>query len=221
MAIALPAIDTDASSLGTISDRIADELVRPDLRASQIPLSVKDAIKEAAKDRFWFNEVRGLTFTTVPGQDFYDGADLVSLGYLSRIDALWLLMNGQRWNMAPVNAQMIDCWKEGQASLTGEPSYFARYGGGILLWMVPREAWSVTIDGVTEFAPLNFDTDTNAYLIDGEKYIRALAKANLLENVIRDFDQADRQWQVAEREKRNLLIETGNQTATNRRAAFL
>lgn len=221
MAIALPSLTTDSSSLGKMSDRIADELVRPDLRASHIPLAVKDAIKEAATNRFWFNEVRGLTFATVPGQDFYDSTAVPALGYLSRIDALWALINGQRRDLCLANRLDMDCWNDGQMGLTGEPAYYARYGGGILLWMHPREEWAITIDGTTEFPPVNTDNDTNAFFTDGEKYIRALAKANLLENVIRDFDQADRQWQVAEREKRTLLLETNNQTATNRNAGYL
>lgn len=221
MAIALPSLDTGTTSLGDMADRIADELVRPDLRASHIPLAVNDAIKEAATNRFWFNEVRGLTFNTVPGRDFYDNADYFQLAYLSRIDTLWLIINGQRWNMQPTNALAIAEWQQGQTTLTGEPSHYARYGNGIRLWMVPRETWAVYIDGITSFAPLSSDSDTNPYISEGERYIRALAKANLLEGVIRDFEQADRQWQLVEREKRSLLSETANQTATNTRAACL
>lgn len=206
-------------TLGAISDRIADELVRPDLRASHIPLAVNDAIKEAANNRFWFNEVRGLTFDTIAGQDFYPAAG--DIADLSRIDALWLIINGQRRNLELTNALNIDCWKDGQTTLTGEPSWYARYGNGLLFWIAPREVWAVYIDGVTRFAELADDADSNAYLTEGERYIRALAKANLLENVIRDFDQADRQWQVAEREKRTLLSETASRISTNSRAAYL
>lgn len=205
-------------TLGAISDRIADELVRPDLRASHIPLAVNDAIKEAASNRFWFNEVRGLTFSTVAGQDFYTDTYIANL---SKIDVLWLLMNGQRWNMAVTNAHSIECWKEGQTNLTGEPYAYARYANGIYLWMPPREVWAAYYDGVTRFAPLVVDADDNAYLTEGERYIRALAKANILENVVRDFDQADRQWQVAERERRTLSIETANRISTNTLQACL
>ncbi len=195
--------------------------MRPDLRASHIPLAVNDAIKEAAKDRFWFNEVRGLSFSTVPGQIFYSYVDAADLAYLSRIDAIWVIINNQRRNLDPANALEINCWLDGETTLTGEPCSYARYNGGILLWMIPRQIWSVYIDGVTSFDPLSYDTDTNAFIEQGERYIRALAKANLLEGVVRDFDQADRQWQMAEREKRNLLIDSGNKAATNRLAAHL
>lgn len=221
MAIALPAINTASSSLGAISNRIADELVRPDLRASHIPLAVNDAIKEAATSRFWFNEVRGLTFSTVPSQDYYTSADAYFLPELSAIDTLWLVINGQRRNMELTNTLEINCWKDGQTTLTGEPAFYARYGGGIQFWMTPRSIWQVYIDGVTRFSELTSDSDSNIYLTEGERYIRAIAKANLLENVVRDFDQADRQWQVAERERRKLADETNNRTTTHTNRGYL
>lgn len=204
-------------TFGAIKDRIADELVRPDL-ASQIALAVNDAIKEAANNRFWFNEVRGLTFATAVSQDFYTPTNYA---YIGKIDALWLIVNGQRRNMQPVNALTIENWKEGQTTLTGEPAYFARYGAGLLFWMPPSGVWSVFLDGTTRFAPLVADSDTNPYVEEGERYIRALAKANILENVAREFDEADRQWQVSEREKRVLLTATHDRIATNTLAPAL
>lgn len=198
-------------TFGAIKTRIADELMRPDL-ASQIALAVQDAVSEAAGFRFWFNEVRSLTFPTVDGQVFYTNSDIQGL---SRIDSLWIIANGQRRNMQVVDALAIANWLEGQSTLTGEPFAFARQANGILLWMVPNEAYPVFIDGVTKFAPLVNDADTNPYLTDGERFIRALAKAHVLEDVVRDFAQADRQWQVSEREKRLLLEETGGRLASN------
>ena len=50
-------------SFGAIKARIMNELVRPDL-ASEIALAISDAIKEASKERFWFNELRGISFDT-------------------------------------------------------------------------------------------------------------------------------------------------------------
>ncbi len=217
MAITLPSASAGGgSSFGTINNRIADELVRPDLLASHIPLAVNDAIKEAAGNRFWFNEVRSLSFDTVPGQAYYQ-----QLSELTKIDAFWIVINGQRRNMEVANQLDVNCWNEGQDNITGEPAFYSRYGDGVELWMTPREVWRVYVDGVTRFSELVIASDESPYLIEGERYIRALAKANLLENVIRDFGEADRQWQVAEREKRVLLTETSSRISTNRRAPFL
>ncbi|MFA6031817.1 MAG: hypothetical protein WC889_02820 [Myxococcota bacterium] len=204
-------------TFGAIKSRIADELVRPDL-ASQIALAVNDAIGEAANTRFWFNEVRGLTFSTVDGQGFYDSE---AIGQLSRIDALWIISNGQRRNMDLVNSNAIESWLEGQATLTGEPFAYARQANGLLLWMVPNAVYPVYIDGVTRFAALSADADTNPYIEDGERYIRALTKANILEDVVRDFEEADRQWAKADREKGILMAGTSTRLTTNTNMACL
>lgn len=207
-------------TFGAIKTRIADELVRPDL-APQIALAISDAVSEAAKSRFWFNEVRGLTFNMAIGQEFYDATTLASIPYIGRIDAVLIVAQSQRRNLDVVDALSIDNWLEGQQTLTGEPFAYARYGNGLRFWMVPDAVYPVRINGTTRFAPLTADADENPYLTEGERYTRALAKAMLLENVVRNFDEADRQWQVAEREKRLLLAETTGRISTGTNAASL
>lgn len=201
-------------TFGALQDRIADELVRPDL-ASQIALAIQDAVKEAAKTRFWFNEVRGLTFNLVAGQAFYDSATSANIPLISRIDALWIVVNGQRRNLEITNGLNIEDWNEGQATLIGEPNWYARQANGLVFWMPPDAAYPVYIDGTTRFAPLVNASDTNPYLDEGETYIRALAKATVLEDVVRDFDEADRQWTKAEREKQLLVAETASRISTS------
>jgi len=207
-------------TFGDIKNRIADELVRPDL-AAQIALAVSDAIKEAATSRFWFNEVRGLTFNMVQAQAFYGATDFAPIPWLGSIDALWIIVSGQRRNLELRNALDIENWNDGAQSLIGEPFAYARQANGIAFWMPPDQAYPVYIDGTTRFAPLVADSDTNPYLDEGERYVRALAKATVLEDVIRDFDEADRQWTKANREKAVLQSETGGRLTTNTNAAFL
>ena len=209
-------------TFGAIKARIADELVRPDL-TDQIALAVNDAIKEAATYRFWFNEVRGLTFPMVADQSLYDESDLADIAYISRIDVLWITVNGQRRNLELRNNLQVNGWLEGQTDLSGEPAYYARSGNGLQFYMPPNEAYTVTIDGTTRFAELAADEDENPYLTEGEKYIRALAKAQILENVVRgdSLQEADRQWALAERERRILIGETSGRVSVGSNMAFL
>jgi hypothetical protein len=207
-------------TFGAIKSRIADELVRPDL-ASQIALAVQDAIGEAATCRFWFNEVRGLTFTTVAGQDSYGVNDAAFIPLLSKIDTLTLTVQGQQRTMEEANALDVSDWQDGNSSILGEPAFYTRQANGIILWMTPNDAYPVTIAGTTRFVPLAADGDTNPYIEEGERYVRALAKAIVFEDVIRDTDEADRQWARAEREKAKLMQETGNRLATNWLTPFL
>lgn len=99
--------------------------------------------------------------------------------------------------------------------MLGEPAYFARYGNGIVLYMVPNFTFPVIINGTTRFAPLVNDSDSNPYLDEGEQYIRALAKAYLLEDVIRDQAEADRMWTLATKRRNELFEESGGRAATN------
>ena len=85
--------------------------------------------------------------------------------------------------------------------------------------MPPDQAYPVYIDGTTRFADPVADSDTNPYLEEGERYVRAIAKAVVLEDVVRDFDEADRQWTKVQREKLILLSETGGRLATRTNAA--
>jgi len=105
--------------------------------------------------------------------------------------------------------------------LKGEPAYYSRYANGIQLYMMPNLVYPVHINGTTRFAPLVNDSDTNPYLTEGEQFIRALAKAYLLEDVIRDLEAADRQWTVATKVKRDLLQESSGRSATNVIRPFL
>lgn len=206
-------------TFGAIKNRIADELVRPDL-ASQIALAVQDAVLEAATYRFWFNEVRGLAFTTVAGQDYYGEDDSSFIPGLSQIDTVAIIVNGQRRDLTMANSLDVKQWQSG-SDVTGEPGYYTRQANGLVLWMTPNDAYPVLIDGVTRFDPLENDSDDNAYLSEGERYVRALAKAIMFEDVIRDTDEADRNWARAEREKGKLLAETASRLATNTVALHL
>jgi len=98
----------------------------------------------------------------------------------------------------------------------GQPAYYSRYANGIHLYMVPDQVYSVIINGTTRFAPLVNDSDTNPYLEEGEQLIRALAKAYLLEDVIRDPESADRQWALAKKIKSDLIRESAGRSSTNR-----
>ena len=99
--------------------------------------------------------------------------------------------------------------------LKGQPAYYSRYGNGIQLYMVPDQVYPVFINGTTRFAPLVNDSDSNPYLDEGEQYIRALAKAYILEDVIRDIQSADRQWTLATKFKKDLIEESSGRAATN------
>lgn len=194
--------------------RIADELARPDL-SSQIALAINDAIGEAATYRFWFNEVRGLTFTLTAGVADYTSDEIQAL---TEIDQVWMQVGTTRRNLYPQNDRRMSRLQSGNSTV-GEPDTWSRYGGGLRFYPSPRQSYFVVIDGVTAFPPLTDDLDTNAWMNEGERYVRGLAKRDLLMNVIRDFDEAQAQDAYASRMRDQLLMQTSDRIATGQLAA--
>lgn len=204
-----------ARTLGDLKARIADELDRADL-TSQIGLAIDDAITEAASNRFWFNEVRGLVVSLVAGQEFYGSDDLSAL---TEIDAVYLSINGQRRNMYPASSYEFDQWRDGTAA-QGEPYRWSRYGTSLRLYPTPSVAYTLVVDGVSRLPALANDAQANGWTNEGEKLIRAIAKRELLANVIRDFEEAQAQQQLVTNALNELLGKNYDKSATGQMASY-
>ena len=202
-------------TLGDLKARIADEIARADL-TSQIALAIDDAIDEAASHRFWFNEVRGVFFPLVPGQEYYASEDIDAM---VEIDDLWISVNGQRRNLRPVSDAEIDCWSNGTPP-QGEPYCYSRNGNSLRFHPIPQQAYVLSFDGSTKFTPFQDDTDWNAWTTQGERYVRALAKRNLYANVIRDREEAQNHDALATRYREDLTAATYDRVATREMRAF-
>jgi hypothetical protein len=200
--------------LGDLKDRIADELARSDLTA-QIALAIDDAILEASTYRFWFNEVRGLTFPITAGTEYYGNADLSAL---TEVDDLWLTVGTQRRNIRQANDADLDRMNDGTQS-RGEPYLWSRYADGFRFYPVPQQSYTVTVDGVTRFPPLADDTNTNPWMVEGERLIRAIAKRNLFAEVIQDDQRAQTQDALAVRYRNELLAQTSDRIGTREMAS--
>jgi len=202
-------------TLGNLKARIADELIRPDL-SSQIVLAIQDAILEAASNRFWFNEVRGLALPLIAGQEYYTNDDLSAL---TEIDAIWFVLGGRR-SVYPIGNIDVDQMSEG-GGFTGEPYRYARYGDAFRFYPIPGSAYTIYIDGVSRLSPLVADSDLNGWTNEGERLIRAIAKRELLLNVIQGPDsQGDAQVQqlIVDKQIHDLKSQSYDRAATGQMA---
>lgn len=202
-------------TLGGMKTRIADEIARSDL-TSQIGLAIEEAIDEAATNRFWFNEARALTFSTVAGQEYYTSDDLAAM---VEIDAIWYTNNGQRRNLTLSGNIPLNDLNNGSPP-SGEPSNWSRYGDEFRLYPIPRSAWTVSVDGTTKFPPLTLDDQSNPWMVQGERYVRAIAKRILFSDVIRDFDEAQAQEALVEKYLNQLVSQTYDRIATGKVRAW-
>lgn len=212
MPIAVP--PNYARTLGDLKARIADELARADL-SSQIALAIEDAIEEAATHRFWFMEVRGMSIPISAGTAQYTSDDIERL---IEIDRLKLVTGTQTRTLRVMDDAEIDRLNDGTAP-EGEPYGYSRYGDQLTLYPTPRVSYTVTIDGLTEGARLTVDGDSNIWTTHGERYIRALAKRNVLADVIHDDQAAMTQDALAARYRNELWAQTDSRTTTGEMAA--
>jgi hypothetical protein len=164
--------------------RIASELTRSNL-TTQIKAAINDAVLEASKDRFYFNEVKGLTFNTVSGTEYY--ADQA----VTQIDAMYYLDGTTRFELFPINNNDLDLETPGTAA-QGLPQVYSRHANMLRLSPIPNAVTAIYFDGFGRLTPtpLVNDADTNAWMTEGERYVRALAKSIILRDVIRDFKEA-------------------------------
>lgn len=194
----------------TMVTRITTELRRSNM-TTEAKNAVNDAITLASEDRFYFNEMRGLVFSTVIGQEYYD-----DMGFVE-IDAMYYTQGGARYNMYLDGNLQADERADGNVT-SGQPQSFSRQGTDFRIYPVPTDIYAISVDGYGKLAPnpLVSDTDTNNWLADGEMYIRALAKSIMLKDVIKDYGEATVLETIAMDHKQTLLDKTNSRISTGR-----
>lgn len=193
------------STLAQIRDRIAGDLRRSNI-PTEIIAAINDAIAEAAKQRFYFNEMH-TSFVTVPGTEYYSDLGLIEL------DDAWYwqngVVNGQKERFGVIGQLSANDYRVG-GPIGGIPDTISRYGGQLRVQPIPTTIFTVYLDGYGKLAPspLVGDADTNAWLTEGELYIKALAKRNVLRDVIRDYGEARALESIAEDYRSQLETDT-------------
>lgn len=192
-------------------NRIAAELRRSNI-PNDIKNAINDAIAEAAKTRFYFNEMHR-SFDTVPGVEYYDDMGLVEL------DDAWYYINnvpnGQKERLYVEGQLAANDYRIGNAT-GGQLQTISRYGGQVRIQPVPTSVITIYLDGYGKLdpTPLVADADTNAWLSEGERYIRALAKHVVLRDVVRDYGEATALEAIAEDYKDKLISDTNLRAST-------
>lgn len=191
-------------------NRIAGDLRRSNL-TQEIKNAINDAVKEASKTRFWFNEFT----TTVPTQFNNDVVDIIPI--TGEIDNVYRLdASGSLHILTPVNDHEMDRLKEHNLQ-TGIPEAYSITKGQLRLYPQPYNSEILLVKGYGTLSPTTFTTDsqTNAWLNEGELYIRELAKRNVYRDIIRDYGEATARDAIAEDYKQQLIAETAVRNSNN------
>src|SRR5690606_29365222 len=194
------------SDLITMVNRIANDLTRDDLTA-EIKQAINDAIKTWEGERFGFNEVR-YSLPTVPGQEYYGLSEPSGGGRVLEIDSITITVNNAPYPLTPRTQQWMDENQSLPTVYTGQPDSYAIYAGQLRLFPVPDSAgpnngsYDLTLSTLAQLgpSPLVHDTDTNAWMTEGEQLIRAQALRNLYRFPLRGAH--GRAWEIRRASRR-------------------
>jgi hypothetical protein len=177
------------STLGTMLDRIADELARSDL-TSQINKAVQSAIRHYERKAFYFNEARK-TLSTSDGDFDYTTAEFAFLDKMPEIYSVKITVNGSKIPLQERDWEYLDALHSSTTS-KGDPTDYAYYGKVFYVWPTPNAARDIVISCIEKLpaASLSATGDTNYWMTDGEELIRSRAVRKLYAEVIKDVENA-------------------------------
>lgn len=174
------------SNFGAMIDRIEDEIDDENIR-QQVKNAIRSAILLYGVKALYFNQ-RSFTFATVAGQEYYDVDDAADIDTFLEVKTQKLASNGVNYDIVVVDFESID---EAQNGLvTGRPTNWAWFAKQFRLYPIPDAAYTVTVSGHCTLGPLDADTDTNAWMTDGELLIRQCAKRMLASDITKEVADA-------------------------------
>lgn len=201
------------TTLSVMKARIADELARDDL-TSQIAYAITDAIDRYQSERFWFNESRDLSFSTVASQEYYTSSDNALIPNLYAIDGVFMTVGSTVTELKPYDVQEIERLSD-NGTQTGEPFGYCYYQKKIRLYPVPTQVYTVRVPGLVKFAAPTSDSEAdNVWMTDAERLIRSRAKYNLALDVTRDTELATTMAAAVSEAFDQLKGRTNRQTGT-------
>jgi len=186
-----------ASTLGMMKLRIANEINRSDL-TDEIANAINDAILAYEDVRFYFNETRSFTITTVADQRRYTSDDDADIGNILKIDFVIVTLNSLPYGL---EARDPEWFEHNLTTSTNSPGFYGWYDETLILHPTPNAALTVRIGCVEKVAAPAADATTgNAWMTKAERMIRNRAKAELYTNVddIADDKKAAKHMQLAE-----------------------
>jgi len=163
--------------------RIQDEMTNSSLSVAQIKNAILTSIADYENTGFFFNRTTS-TMTTVAGQEYYAAADLSDIPNIVSFDSFQIAVNGYKRPVGPIDFPQMDTEQNG--NISSVPYWYAYYKQKIRLYPNPDQAYTCYLAYQYKFAALSADSDTNAWMTDGEELIRQAAKRRLNADLLFD-----------------------------------
>lgn len=200
------------ATIATLKAEIADDLARSDL-TTQISEAVSKAIIAYQRKRFYFNESREETFSTVAGQSVYTVSDDASIPLFYELDTVTLTNGGRVRKLSPIRMEEWELYNDNSMS-SGEPYSYVLYNEKLYFYPEPNAAFTIRLTGHIKIAePISTDTDS-PWVNVAYDMIRFRAAADVAANKIRDLNLAQTNKAQADAEYQELRIETETRKRT-------
>lgn len=178
------------TTLATLKAEIADDIARTDL-TTQIADAITKAIEHYQKRRFFFNETRDVTFSTVADQAIYTSADNADIPNFYKIDGLFITVSGHTYDLRRIDPLIMEHLQDDSAS-SGQSTSYSYFNQSLWLYPIPDQAYTVRTQGHIKVAVPATDAEAdNVWMTHGYELIRARAKASVALHKIRDVELAN------------------------------
>jgi hypothetical protein len=158
---------------------------------SRVLAAISAAIKFYQPKRFFFNESRSVTFSTVNGTSDYDfgsGEEITTEFY--RIDAAVITESNNNHFLSVRDYRDLEILLDGNAT-SGRPWSYAYINRALRLYPKPDDAYTVRLTGHVKVAePSTDDEADNLWFTEAYELIRCRAKAYLFAHVWTNPEQA-------------------------------
>lgn len=193
---------------------MADDMLRSD--TTLFTNKINAAIRHYQPRRFFFNESRSVTFSTVASTDLYRfGVGLEITTEFYRLDSVFITIDTQDVReLERVNYVDLEALADNNTD-TGEPSQYAFINKAIRLWANPDAIYSTRLTGhIKAAAPATDDEIDNPWMVEAYDLIMSRAKAELYAHSYEDPNNAAVMQQAEASALRSLQDATHDKVST-------
>lgn len=179
-----------------LRSQILGDLVRGASFTSQVDQGIADAIRFYQPKRFYFNEKRTVTFSTVAGTDTYTFNTPTLTGTVGaefyKIDQV-LIQIGANWDiMGRVDYDWLEQVADNNTE-QGQPYNYAYIDRAMRIYPIPGDIYTIRVIGhVKAAAPASDSEADNVWMNEAYELIRSRAKAQIAMHVLEDEGLAQR-----------------------------
>lgn len=154
---------------------------------------ISSAIKLYQPKRFFFNESRSVTFSTVAGTDSYSfGTGLAITTEFYKIDGAYITEGGRQHEMAPRDYRDLETLIE-TTPTRARPYSYAYINRALRFYPVPDAVYTVRLVGHVKVAePATDGEASNAWMVEAYELLRCHAKLQLALHVFKNEALATR-----------------------------